>query len=93
MGDPIDLGSGNIYEQVTDYETAGQNTLSLIRYYNSMAMPDTFAVAGRNWRTNFDRYLHIINPSAIYGVDGRAPDGAGCQFLIQFRHLHARQRR
>ena len=26
-GEPIDLGSGNIFDQVTDYETAGQNKL------------------------------------------------------------------
>ena len=62
-GEPIDLGSGNVFDQVTDYETAGQNKLSLIRYYNSMATPDTYATSmGVNWRTNYDRYLHIINP-------------------------------
>ena len=30
---------------------------------------------GSNWRTNYDRYLHIINPSAIYGVEAERPDG------------------
>ena len=38
-GEPIDLGSGNVFDQVTDYETAGQNKLSLTRFYNSMAWP------------------------------------------------------
>jgi hypothetical protein len=53
-GEPIDLGSGNVFDQVTDYETAGQNKLSLIRYYNSMATPDTYATSiGTNWRTNY----------------------------------------
>ena len=42
-GEPIDLGSGNVFDQVTDYETAGQNKLSLIRYYNSMATTGTYA--------------------------------------------------
>jgi YD repeat-containing protein len=75
-GEPIDLGSGNVFDQVTDYETAGQNKLSLIRYYNSFAMPDTYATSmAHNWRTNYDRYLHIINPSAIYGVEAERPDG------------------
>jgi YD repeat-containing protein len=79
--EPIDLGSGNVFDQVTDYETAGQNPLSLIRYYNSMAAPDTYAVSmGTNWRTNYDRYLHIINPSAIYGVEAERPDGAVIYF-------------
>ena len=45
-----------------------------------------------NWRTNYDRYLHIINPSA-YGVVAERPDGSADQFHIEFRHLHARQRR
>jgi YD repeat-containing protein len=80
-GEPIDLGSGNVFDEVTDYETAGQNRLSLIRYYNSMATADTYATSmGNNWRTNFDRYLHIINPSAIYGVEAERPDGAIISF-------------
>ena len=41
-----------------------------------MAVPDTYATSmGDNWRTNYDRYLHIINPSAIYGVEAERPDG------------------
>ena len=44
-------------------------------------MPDTYAVAmGSNWRTIFDRYLHIINPSAIYGVTVERPDGQVISF-------------
>ena len=93
-GEPINLGNGNVFDQITDYETAGQNPLSLIRYYNSMAWPATSATSmGANWRTNYDRYLHIINPSAIYGVEAERPDGAGYQFRVEFRHLHAGQRR
>jgi YD repeat-containing protein len=80
-GEPIDLGSGNVFDQVTDYETVGQNKLSLIRYYNSMATPDTSAVSlGQNWRTNYDRYLHVINPAAIYGVVAERPDGSSVNF-------------
>jgi YD repeat-containing protein len=80
-GEPIDLGSGNMFYQVEDYATAGQNPLSFTRYYNSMATPDTLATAmGRNWRTIFDRYLHIINPSAIYGVTVERPDGGVISF-------------
>jgi len=80
-GEPINLSTGNVFDQVTDYETAGQNKLSLIRYYNSFAMPDTYATSmGVGWRTNYDRYLHIINPSAIYGVEAERPDGAVISF-------------
>jgi hypothetical protein len=61
---------------VQDYATAGQNPLAFTRYYNSMATSDTYAVAmGQNWLSIFDRYLHIINPSAIYGVVAERPDG------------------
>jgi YD repeat-containing protein len=80
-GEPINLGSGNVFDQVADYETAGQNKLSLIRYYNSLAWPATSATSmGQNWRTNYDRYLHIINPSAIYGVLAERPDGQVISF-------------
>lgn len=72
-GEPIDLGSGNVYNEVTDYETAGQNKLTLIRYYNSFAVPDTYAASlGNNWRTNYDRYLHLVTTSA---VEAERPDG------------------
>jgi hypothetical protein len=71
-GEPIDLGSGNVFDQVIDYETAGQNKLALIRYYNSMAATDTYATSmGPNWRTNYDRYLHIFTT----GVVAERPDG------------------
>ena len=46
-----------------------------------MAVPDTYAVAlGSNWRHNFDRYLHIINPSAIYGVTAERETGQYVNF-------------
>jgi uncharacterized protein RhaS with RHS repeats len=65
-----------MYEWKQDYSTVGQNPLFFTRYYNSMSAPDTFAVAlGSNWRHNFDRYLHIINPSAIYGATAERADG------------------
>ena len=72
-GEPIDLGSGNVFDQVTDYETAGPNKLSLLRYYNSMSPPGSTSAAsiGTNWRTNYDRYLHVYSA----GVVAERPDG------------------
>src|SRR3546814_10188126 len=56
--------------------SSDRNPLFFTRYYNSMSAPDTYAVAlGSNWRHNFDRYLHIINPSAIYGAVAERADG------------------
>lgn len=54
--DPIDIGSGNVFHQKTDYTTAGQNPLGLTRYYNSRT---TFSgMIGAQWQTNFDRYVY-----------------------------------
>jgi len=73
-GNPINIGSGNKYEQVTDYETAGQNKLDFSRYYNSYATTNTYATTlGRNWRSTFDRYLQFISGDQIEAerADGR----------------------
>jgi Domain of unknown function (DUF6531) len=70
-----------MYHAVLDYSTVGQNPLSFTRYYNSMAVPDTYAVAlGSNWRHSFDRYLHIINPSAIAGAIAERETGQYVSF-------------
>jgi hypothetical protein len=79
--DPISIATGNVFEVVEDYATTGQNPLAFTRYYNSMSSPDTYAVAlGSNWRHIYDRYLHIINPSAIYGVNAEREDGQYISF-------------
>jgi RHS repeat-associated protein len=62
-GDPISVGTGNLFESVADYRTAGPNPLSFTRYYNSLGStiyPNTFATTlGVNWRGTYDNYLHI----------------------------------
>ena len=35
---------------------------------------------GHDWRTNYDRYLHIVNPSAIYGVEAERAGRSGYTF-------------
>ena len=78
-GNPVDIGTGNKYEQISDYETAGENKLSLIRYYNSLASSDTSAASlGHNWRTNYDHYLHILSS----GVQVERPDGQIVDFTL-----------
>src|SRR5439155_16458116 len=44
-GDPINVGTGNLYEQLADYQTAGPNKLSFTRYYNSMGSANTIAAS------------------------------------------------
>ena len=62
-GDPITLGTGNVFEQVVDYATAGANPLKFTRYYNSQnnaAAPAALATSlGTDWRSTYDRYLEI----------------------------------
>ena len=73
---PITLSNGNVFEQAQDYSTVGQNPLSFVRYYNSLAAAGSYAAElGANWRHIYDRYLHIINPSAIYGAYAERADG------------------
>jgi RHS repeat-associated protein len=65
-GEPINAGTGNLFEQVTDYQSAGANKLAFTRYYNSMASSTTFATTlGANWRSNYDRYLRLSSTTVI----------------------------
>ncbi len=78
-GDPIDIASGNVYEEVTDYSTVGTNPLAFTRYYNSMGSADTPATAlGRNWRSNYDRYLRNVTANE---VDAERADGKIITFI------------
>jgi RHS repeat-associated protein len=69
IGDPINPGTGNVIESVTDYTTVGQNPLAFVRSYNSMQQalnPNTQATTlGINWRSNYDRYLNIVSSTQI----------------------------
>jgi len=64
-GDPINIGTGNVFEQVIDYQTTGPNQLSFARSYNSAPGIFEFPL-GRNWRSSFDRSLIILSASWIY---------------------------
>jgi RHS repeat-associated protein len=80
-GDPIDIGSGNTFEEVIDYQTAGQNPLAFIRYYNSRASYTTPAIMlGMFWRSNFDRYIVKLSPASV--IAERA-DGQQLLFTLQ----------
>jgi RHS repeat-associated protein len=78
-GEPIDIGTGNVFETATDYQTFGQNQLSLVRYYNSRPSVTPAGIAGgayyyplANWRTNFDRDLFVLASGQVVIV---RPDG------------------
>src|SRR5581483_8435998 len=77
VGDPINVSSGNVFEEVTDYKTAGQNKLSYVRYYNSLPVSTYFTELGSNWRSNYDRYLQLISNDII---TAERPDGQQLTF-------------
>jgi RHS repeat-associated protein len=65
-GDPISIGNGNLYEKVTDYQSAGANRLAFDRYYNSLGNLESFAnTLGAKWRSTYDRYIRIINATTV----------------------------
>ncbi len=82
VGDPIAPGTGNVFEQITDYTTAGQNPLQFIRYYNSMGnatgLNSLAVMLGENWRSNFDRYLQIGATTVV----AERPDGQELGFTL-----------
>jgi YD repeat-containing protein len=79
-GDPVSLGSGNLFEQFEDYETYGPSKLAFTRYYNSITNPSTFAISlGPNWRSTYDRYVRIVSPSSA--IVERA-DGSALSFTL-----------
>ncbi|HEY1580458.1 MAG TPA: RHS repeat-associated core domain-containing protein [Terracidiphilus sp.] len=71
----VNSGSGNLFQQATDYTTVGENPLAFTRYYNSQGSTTSFAThfvvisgnpaAGARWRNNFDRYISILNSSVV----------------------------
>lgn len=66
VGDPIRIGTGNLFEQVSDYSSKGQNPFTFTRYYNSLGDTNTHAVSlGNNWRSTYDRYLRITSGTVI----------------------------
>jgi RHS repeat-associated protein len=79
-GDPISIGNGNLFEQVTDYQTEGANPLSFTRTYNSLGDTGSYATTlGTKWRSNYDRYLKI---ASITTVTAERPDGQQINFTL-----------
>jgi RHS repeat-associated protein len=75
-GDPINVGTGSLFEQVTDYQTTGPNKLAFIRYYNSLSLGQNTSL-GRDWRSNYDRKLILTLPNY---VSPTRPDGRVISF-------------
>lgn len=80
--EPVNLATGNVYYEVTDYRTAGANPLQFTRYYNSLAAAsgNTFAaMLGPDWRSNYDRYLRFVSSTSVIA---ERPDGQQVTFTL-----------
>ncbi len=82
IGYPISFSTGNLFQEVQDYATAGAHLLGLTRYYNSFADNSTEAsTLGNNWRSTYDRYLRISLSNGLpSSVIMERPDGQELQF-------------
>jgi len=76
-GEPINVPTGNMAYHTTDYTTAGQNPLTLTRYYNSRGA--FLGTVGTNWRTSYDRYIRIFSSSS---VEAERADGQILTFTL-----------
>jgi RHS repeat-associated protein len=91
-GEPINVATGNMYQSVTDYKTAGQNALSFTRSYNSMGSSisingttvTTLATTlGANWRSEYDAYLQLVYSGAtLINVYAERSDGRIIPFYL-----------
>ena len=71
-GDPINPNDGNLYREVTDYETAGPNKLTFKRYYNHET--GNQGVFGFDtWSSEYDANLFIFSSTEVdfFKADGK----------------------
>jgi RHS repeat-associated protein len=84
-GEPMNVVSGNLFETVTDFSTAGVDALTAIRYYNSdlaylnSGPTGQMSRFGGGWRSEYDLTL----TSTVSGyVDVALPNGNPIRFIL-----------
>ena len=72
VGNPINIATGNKYQQEVDYQGAGEFALEFIRAYNSHAT-DEAGVFGPGWQHNYARRIsaHDDGRMRVVREDGR----------------------
>ncbi|MBA2239218.1 MAG: RHS domain-containing protein [Lysobacter sp.] len=80
VGDPINIGIGNSFQQETDYARTGLSLLEFTRSYNAMGSKSNLM---RNyWTTTFDRA--VLPPVAAGSpIRVRRPDGRVIPFVLE----------
>ena len=56
VGNPVNIATGNKYQQEVDYEGGGEFPLTLIRAYNSHAIDEAGSL-GPGWQHNYERRI------------------------------------
>ncbi|MDH3473769.1 MAG: DUF6531 domain-containing protein [Rhodospirillales bacterium] len=86
-GNPINVGTGNKYQQVTDYRSGGTRALQFTRHYNSQSVGKWSeaiwgGILGFGWTTGYDRRLGLVmQDGEIVEVDVQRPDGRILTFV------------
>ena len=81
VGNPINPGYGNKYQEEVDYRNRNIYPRSFVRTYNSK-VPAQPSEVGMGWRTNFDRSLSAILQSATTDVYANRYDGKVLHFSL-----------
>ncbi|MFO1324747.1 MAG: RHS repeat-associated core domain-containing protein [Burkholderiales bacterium] len=74
VGNPINPGYKNKYQEEVDFVGAGSHSLSFVRHYNSKG-PVAEAAIGAHWRTSYDRALVLKKPPGVATIRAYRPDG------------------
>ncbi len=76
VGDPTSVGSGSLYEEVVDFDTAGSQPLRLKRYYEANSVTGYYLGDSR-WHFDFEYTLLVSSGLATLIT----PQGATYQFI------------
>ena len=82
---PISLLTGNKFEAVTDFESAGPGRLALRRYYNGRSVET--GVLGTGWRTNFEHKI-VASGALLYlhRADGKVVEADAASLAAEKFH-------
>ena len=86
VGNPINVVSGNKYEEVSDFASVGSDMLAATRFYNSdqnyiVSQPASYSRFGFGWRSMYDSRIMGGSPSSASSADLVMADGNPVHFL------------
>ncbi len=85
-GDPINSGTGDSYQEETDYLGSGSAPSSFVRHYNSLGFSDSLLTASRSlgagWRDNYDRVIKVFSTATVSSAAVLRPEGRILWFTL-----------